>query len=206
MKIFHRLHQLRNQKAFTMIEVVIVLAIIGIMLPIIFSVLFTVAKQQNKIYRLTEAKQQGDYALNYMKAYIRNHGDKIFQDSDLQVEACSDSLSPDNEHVSQGGETFYFSKKNSQTEYFQFGVEEFEYDADADQRYYKLIFNDSGNVQQLTSTTVSIINYDISCFRRNASSPPFVFISFTIYYKTNLATAAPEDQAILTYKGVVKMR
>jgi prepilin-type N-terminal cleavage/methylation domain-containing protein len=195
-----------GNSAFTLVEVVIVMAIIGIMLPIVFSVLFTVAKQQNKIFRLSEAKQQGDYALNYMKAYIRNNGDSIFQDSDMQIEACTDSVAPDNELTSQGGTTFYLSKKNAVTEFFQFTSEEYQYDSVNDIRYNRLMFNNSGDIQQLTTSTVSIVNFSISCFRRSASSEPFVFISFTIFYKTNLSTAAPEDQAILNYRGIVKMR
>lgn len=203
----HRHHKkFHLPAAFTLVEVVIVLAIIGIMLPIVFSVLFTVAKQQNKIFRLTEAKQQGDYALNYMKAYIRNNADSIYQDSDMQIEACTDSVSPDNELTSQGGTTFYMSKKNAINEFFQITTEEYEFDSATNQSYSQLMFNNSGDIQPLTTPQVSVLNFSISCFRRSASSTPFVFISFTIFYKTNLATAAPEDQAILNYRGIVKMR
>lgn len=203
MKMLKHQHQRRNS-AFTLVETVIVLAIIGIMLPIIFSILFTVARQQNKIYRLTEAKLQGDYAMNYMKSYIRNYGDELFQDEDMNVASCSDSVTnPD--HTSQGGETMYFSKKNALSEYFNFQSTVYETDATG-QDYSQLIFDNNGVIEPLTTQLVSIINFEISCFKKSASSTPFVFVAFTVYYKTNLASAAPEDQAILNYRGVVKMR
>lgn len=189
-----------------MIEVVVVLAIVGIMLPIMFSVLFTVAKQQSKIYRLTEAKQQGDYALNFIKSYIRNNGDKIYQDSEFNVEVCFDTIEPDNEHTSIGGETFYFSKRNAPSQYFQIFSEEYEFDSVNNVSYSRLMFNNNGDLEQLTTPTSSITNFYIRCFKKSGATPAFVFISFTVFYKTNLATAAPEDQAVLNYKGIVKMR
>ena len=207
MKISQHRHQRhKNQDAFTMIEVIVVLAIIGIMLPIIFSVLFTVAKQQSKIFRLSEAKQQGDYALNFMKMYIQKNANEVFQDSELQAEVCSNSNPPDDEYTALDGENFYFSKKNVLSDYFHFRTLEYEFDSVTNERFYYLIFNDNGEELVLTTGKVSIQNFYLSCFKKNAASPPFIFISFIVYYKTSLAQAAPEDIALLKYKGVIKMR
>ncbi len=206
MKISPRPHHNRSQKAFTMIEVIVVLAIIGIMMPIIFSVLFTVAKQQGKIFRLTEAKTQGDYALNFMKTYIQKNGGEVFQDSDMQLEVCNDSAEPDNQYTALDGENFYFSKRNSLSEYFQFRTVEYEFDSATDEHYYYLIFNDNNEELPLTTGRVSVRNFYMSCFRKNAAEPPSIFFSFIVYYKTSLVSAGPEDIALLKYKGVIKMR
>ncbi len=206
MKISQHQHHNRLQKAFTMIEVIVVLAIIGIMLPIIFSVLLTVAKQQSKIFRLTEAKTQGDYALSFMKTYIQKNGAEVFQDSELQLEVCSDSVEPDNQYTALDGENFYFSKNNSLTEFFQFRTVEYEFDSVTDEHFYYLIFNDNNEELPLTTGRVSVRNFYISCFRKNAADPPSIFFSFIVYYKTSLVSAAPEDIALLKYKGVIKMR
>lgn len=197
------LHQFRN-RGFTLVEVVIVLAIIGIMLPIVFSVMFTVARQQNKIYRLSEAKTEGDYAMAFIKTYIRNNGDRIFKDPDLGFEACFDSSEPDNQHLSQDGDEFYIRQVDSDDEAFQFYADE--YETMNGNSHKQIIFNQAGTKYPLTSTRMVISNFEISCFRRTAASQGFVFISFALYYKTDLATARPEDIAILNYSGIARLR
>lgn len=196
----------KNQ-AFTLVEVVIVLAIIGVLLPIVFSILLTVTRQQTKIFRLTEAKQQGDFVLAYMKSQIRRSGSKIYrdyQDGTLVFEACNDSISPDNIYASQIGTDFYIKKRDTANNYLQFYTEN--YPIGADTTPQRLWVSDTGVKSALTTDNVRISNFEISCYRRTTTALPFVIISFSMYYKTSLATARPEDVAVLNYKGIIKLQ
>lgn len=196
-----------NQFGFTLVEIVIVLAIIGVLLPIVFSILFTITRQQTKIYRLSEAKQQGDYVLAFIKSKVRDYGNKVYKDDVEEFETCNDSVAPDNTHTSQNGLDFYIKKKDTQKGYVQFYTENFPIGDPTDtSNPQRLWFSDSGDKQILTTDTVRISNFEISCYRRTVTQLPFVFVSFTIYYKTNLATAKPEDLAVLNYKGVIKLQ
>lgn len=192
---------------FTLVEIVIVLAIIGVLLPIVFSILFTITRQQTKIYRLAEAKQQGDFVLAFMKSQIRDYGNKIYKDDTELFETCNDSVEPDNTHTSQTGLDFYIKKRDTANGYVQFYTESFPTgDASDTSNPQRLWFSDSGLKQILTTDNVRIANFEISCYRRTITQLPFVFVSFIIYYKTNLATAKPEDLAVLNYKGVIKLQ
>lgn len=188
-----------KQFGFTFLEVIIVLGIIGILLPIVFSIIFTVSRQQNKIYRLAEVKQQGDYAMAFMKSYVGEHAEKIYNDSALTAEVCKTSAAPQNLHISQTGNNFYFLKENTLNDYFRLYVA-----TDSS----RLMLDDNGEQFNLTTSNVKVINDQIElvCIKKNNVSNPFVIISFGLYYTTNLQTARPEDVAILNYKGVVQLR
>jgi len=121
---YSKLDKTRNS-AFTLVEIIIVLAIIGVLLPIVFSILFTITRQQTKIYRLSEAKQQGDFVMAFMKSQIKDYGNKIYKDDTEIFEACSDSIAPDNSHISQDGLNFYVKKKDTDKGYVQFYTENF---------------------------------------------------------------------------------
>jgi prepilin-type N-terminal cleavage/methylation domain-containing protein len=185
------------QRGFTFVEVVVVLAILGIMMPVVFSILFTVAKQQSKIYKLSEAKQQGDFALAFMKSYIRDYGERIYKEDSFTNEACTNVEYPDNDHISTTGTNFFFTKKDTANDYFQFTL---------DGTSERLVFNDDGTKQDLTTGNVKVTNFSIACLRKTTTSLPFVIVSFTIYYTADLSTAKPEDIAVIDYKGIVKLR
>lgn len=202
MKTFSR-HPRHN--AFTFVETILILGILGIMLPMIFSILTTVASQQNKIYRLSEAKTEGDYAMAFIKQRLKNHGENIYKDEALLIEACAESRSQDSEYESPKGRQFYLTKRDTNNSFMQFFTEEFEGFTAADP-FEQIIFNDNGAKTPLTSEQVVVRNFHMRCFRASGAVPPTVEISFQIYYKTNLATARPEDIALLNYKGVVRLR
>ena len=70
------------------------------------------------------------------------------------------------------------------------------------------MFDDNGAQQQLTTSKIKIINNEMEmvCIKKTASGTPYVIISFSAYYTTNLSIARPEDVAILHYKGIVHLR
>lgn len=206
---------------FTLVEVIVVIAIVGMMLPIIFSIITTVARQQSKIYRISEAKQQGDFALAYIKNYIRNTGDRIYllrndETNEFAVEVCNTIETPGNTHLSQSGKDFYIKKNNTPNQYFRFYNERARIDLDGasgsrEREISQIFFDDNGSAQQLTTNNVKIENFSLQCIRRTESGEPYVVISFLIYFTGNsdsfdLNTAKPEDIAILDYRTVVQIR
>ena len=59
-------------KGFTLIETIVVIAVIGLTLPVLFATILTLMRQQIKIYRLSQVKREGDYIINLMENTIRN--------------------------------------------------------------------------------------------------------------------------------------
>jgi len=60
------------KKSFTLIETIVVIAVIGLTLPVLFATILTLMRQQIKIYRLSQVKREGDYIINLMENTIRN--------------------------------------------------------------------------------------------------------------------------------------
>lgn len=69
--------QISHKLGFTLVEVIIVLSIIALSFPILFSTLFVVTRQQVATNRLTDVKQQGDAVMNYLTTQIRNNAIQI---------------------------------------------------------------------------------------------------------------------------------
>ena len=67
------------KKAFTLIETIVVIAVIGITLPVIFTIILALMREQVKIYRMSQVKREGDYAINLMENTIRNKAVTIYK-------------------------------------------------------------------------------------------------------------------------------
>jgi prepilin-type N-terminal cleavage/methylation domain-containing protein len=61
-----------NQKGFTLIEILVVIAIIGVVMGITSDVFIQIIKASNKANIVTEVKQNGDSVLNQLDRIIRN--------------------------------------------------------------------------------------------------------------------------------------
>lgn len=199
------------RKAFTLVEVVVVVAILGISIPVIFSVITTVAKQQGKIYRLSEAKQQGDYALAFIRNQLRSEGGQVYRilnAGTLETEICNVA----GVTTTQTGQDFYFEVDAQPNDYFRFYNGRANIALDQGQREISQIFFDNnGTIEPLTTNKVKIENFEMKCIRKNLASQPFILVSFIIYFtgdsdNFNINTAAPEDIAVLNYQTVVQLR
>ncbi|HRN69881.1 MAG TPA: prepilin-type N-terminal cleavage/methylation domain-containing protein [Candidatus Woesebacteria bacterium] len=56
-----------NKKAFTLIEMLIVLTVTAILIPTVFSIVIVIMRQQVRIYKVVETRRQGDYILTFIK-------------------------------------------------------------------------------------------------------------------------------------------
>jgi len=181
----------KKDKAFTLIEVMVVIAAIGIVLPALFSIIFTILQQQIKIQRLSIVKREGDYVINLLENIIRNNAVKIYSDQTLNNEQCT---TENPSYGPQNGQNFYFRDKFD--------------------RWFKF-YQDSTNLASnsanlslpinLNSQQTKITSFSIECYRTALYSPAVVGITFTIEYNT--ASSRPEEKVTpLTYKTKIKLR
>lgn len=71
----HKTNQMKNKsnaKGFTLIELVIAVTIIAGLGTVLVQALFTTTRSSTKVERLTEVKQNGDYAINIIERMVRN--------------------------------------------------------------------------------------------------------------------------------------
>lgn len=186
-----------NRRSFTLIEIIVVVGVIALVLPVLFSIVFSIFNVQIKVLRLSQVKREGDFTLSTIENVIRNNGQKIYSDS------CSGPVST--EVCNQGAASFPASYSSATGSNFCFTD-------DADKVFYfylngTTISSASANLtspDDLTTSNVTISNFAISCKRGAKYSPPFVTVSFTACYGTCSSTRA-EEQASIDYQTTIKL-
>lgn len=179
------------RKAFTLIETIVVVAVIGLTLPVLFAIIFTLIRQQVKIYRLSQIKREGDYVINLMENTIRNKAVTIYSTS---------VLPPDDANIvcnTVGGSQSnpYFLDENKLF---------FNYELSGN----KIVFNSAIPVD-LTSSKIKVSLFSISCSSGSAYSPPSVSLNFDIEYCNDVACSQsprPEERASMHYQTRIKLR
>jgi len=182
-----------HKKGFSFIEMLIAVAIIGMALPALFSIIFVVLQQETKVLRLSEVKRQGDYVLTVMDTVLRNNAVGIYTDQALTTARCANA--GDTENISGSNGNFYFKDKNSN--YFRF--------------YFtpdKISSGSATTTGDLTTSKVMIQNFKLTCKKSAAFSPAIVGISFDICYKTSggCSSTRVEETATMSYQTSVKLR
>ena len=176
-----------KKKGFTMIEMLIVIGLFIILLPTIFAILSTILRQQLRMYKIVEAKRQGDAAMAFMKEKILRDGVSITSNTGSQ---CFDASPPNNQYTTSDGRWFRIFNESG-TSYYNF------YQSAGGQiNYYESNLNITA---ALTANTVRVTNFQISCFRRSLNSPPMIQISYTVTSTDNTATIS------LPYKTKVRL-
>lgn len=177
----------KSKQAFTFIETVVVLGVLAIALPTLFSILFLILQQQAKIIKTQDVKRQGDTIYNAINSRIRSDAAGIFT-AQNGVGVCT-SASPSYTNVN--GTNFYlqtldgnwFSFERSGTNMF----------------YHEAIGLQPQNITQLNTSSVTLTNFTISCARSSQFSSPLVSFSFNIANKS-------DPKINFTYKTKVKLR
>ena len=169
---------------------IVVIGVIGMALPVLFGIVFTILQQQTKIYRLSQVKREGDYALTVMKNIIIN-----------SVRSLHNSVPPTNENrVCVNNNTtandLYFQDKNTLGTWSRFIL--------IDNKIASQSSTPPGVNVDLTTNKVRITSFNLSCTGKGPHSPPIINIHFTIQYNT--LSTRPEETANLTYQTKVKLR
>ncbi len=180
-----------QKKGFTLIEMLVVVGVVALILPAVFSIIFTILRQQAKIYALQEVKRQGDFVLNNMRTVLKNsavtvHSGTPPTDSNL---VCATASGP------SSGQIYFKDRFNN---YFSYAVDS-----------AQLIASSSS----IPSTSTGLTNdkvkveegtFSIKCERGAAFSPPIISISYVVEYDS--ASSRPEDTASFTYQTKIQLK
>lgn len=69
-------------KGFTLVEVIVVIAVVGLLLPVLFGIIFSLLRLQYEVSQLQRLKEVGDYATNQMAYVVRQNAKSIDIDDD----------------------------------------------------------------------------------------------------------------------------
>lgn len=175
----------QRAKGFTLIEVIVVIAVIGMVIPAIFSVIFAILQQEAKIYQLSEVKRQGDNALSIMESTIKSYAVSIHDAPTGGNEVCASA--------GDSGTAAYF--RDSTDTWFRFYVNNNKIVSNS------AVVNATGD---LTKASVTVSNFAVTCTRPNGAAPPLVNIQFKV--SGNGSSTRPEDRAELDYRTKIKLR
>lgn len=185
---------IKKKSGFTLLETIIVIGIISLILPLIFSIVFSITRQQAKVYVLSTVKREGDNALSVIENLIRTNAVAIYSDQALSTKVCT-TISFDGDN----GSSFYFSDKDGNW---------FNFKTTTDNNLLKIASNSStlNMAIDLTSTkNTQISSFNISCDQTSSTTSPIISIQFTIAQKQTNSTRI-EDLASLNYSTKIKLR
>jgi competence protein ComGC len=185
-----KINSIRQKKCFTLIEMIVVIAAIGLVLPTLFAIIFSILQQKVKIERLSIVKREGDYVLNIIENTIRNYGESIHSETPNESNKICQSSSLEN--------ASYFKDKFGN--WFRFYLDT----TNSISSESSVLNNGSRGSVSLNSSKTKITNFSIQCYQTALYSPPVINISFTISYNTSSSRA--EETASLNYQTKVKLR
>jgi len=181
----------KKQYGFTLIEMIIVIVVIGLVLPALISVLFTVVRQQAKIIALQEIKNQGDNAISSIETVIKSQAIGIYStylDPDFSGPQCNTTGAI---YSSSTGDDFYFKDKNGKQFHFYLN------NVDPNDPYIASQSALSASVMKLNNSRVQISGFSISCKKTATYSAPIVTISFKVAHK---------EGSSMNYQTRIKLR
>lgn len=190
---------MKSPKGFTLIEMLVVVGVVSFILPAVFAIIFTILRQQAKIYALQEVKRQGDFVLNTIRMNLKNNATTIHT-----AFPPTDSNQVCNSTGSSGSGTLYFQDRVNN--YFSYVVIN-------DSNGIPLIASNSSipasnpypaTTTNLTNDKTKTTSFSISCIRNASFSPPVIGISYQLQYNTT--STRPEDIASFTYQTKIQLR
>ncbi len=203
---------MKIKKGFTFIEVIIVISIVLFALPALFAIIFVILQEQTKLYRLSQVKREGDFAMAQIVNTIRSSA-KTLHDVSSTTRCDDSSLSSDDLNDSNsicatagststvGPEYFCFKDKYGSGNKFNYYVDS---NGTISSASAKLV-----SAEPLVSNNMFISSFTVSCTRSASYSTPLVKVSFDICYNTGgvspCSSARPEETATLHYQANIKL-
>ncbi len=200
--MFFKIKNLKSKiiSGFTLIEMVVVIGIITLALPAVFAIVFSVLREQAKVYAIKQARREGDFALDSIQNTIKNSAIGIFSDF---------SLTPAKEVCNSPGPgpsgNLYFKSKiidpitQQQDEWFEYVLTS------------NKLASYSGSIPtnpnttttvNLTTPQVTVTGFMFSCSRASTYSPALITIYFDVTYSSS---SFQENQATLHYSTQIKL-
>lgn len=190
----NRTCQVRS-KGFTLIEMIVAIAVISLIMPTVFEIFYAIMRQQIRIYRLSEIKRQGDYVLSVLETTIRNNA---ISTHTAQAVSSADEICKNADSTSSPSRMYFRDKSGG---WFSFSLTS------------NQVASDSASTNRtLTTDKVRIEGLSISCTRSALFSTPVVGVGFKICYRysaVSTCSTAPnriEEVATLDYRTNVKLR
>ncbi len=204
------MNSFRHRYGFTLIEIIVVVGVIALALPALFSVLFVVLQQQVKVTRLNEVKKEGDAVLQLVEAKIKDNAQTIWGCADnLQCDGpenpittiCTSGTPPDNAGYVK---KFNWASSGPNNNWFAFLP---------DGENSSIQYITSSGITTITSPKVIVdfLSFSVTCNKKSTYSNPTVTLSFNICYRTNgnydsCSNVPPEDLVQLTYRTNIVLR
>jgi len=161
-----------TRKSFTLIELVVAIGVLGLILPSLFSIFFTMVRQQIVLMSYQIVKQQGDSAQRNIKNILQNRTLYITDQTYTATDICPLPLTPTPTH---SPDIYITDKDGRPIHLYQNTVSS-----------VVTISSSSGLLKtyHLTSKDVTISNVEFTCYRVNEFSPVIVSTKFTVQKST----------------------
>ncbi len=156
-----------SRKSFTLVELLVAVGVVGLMLPSVFNIFFTIIRQQLVLIAYTEMKQQGDSAQRNIKNLLQNRAAYITDNNYLSSDVCPVLTSPTPAYSS----SLYAKDREGNTIWLH-------------QLIDNRIASDAAKVYYLTSLNVVVSNLGFTCYHVNEFTPPIVSARFTVSKST----------------------
>jgi type II secretory pathway pseudopilin PulG len=176
-----------TKKSFTLIELVVAVGVVGLILPTVFNIFFTMIRQQLVLVAYQEMKQQGDSVQRNIKNLLQDRAAYITDSLYTATDVCPLPITP--------------TPTNSPQIYIN----------DRDGRHIRLyqktvssvdtVASDSATKSyNLTSSNVTISDVGFTCYKTSDFTPPYISAKFTIHKSTIF------NQMSLPYEFKTKLR
>ncbi|GAB4219137.1 MAG: hypothetical protein Fur009_3760 [Candidatus Microgenomates bacterium] len=177
---------------FTLVETIVVLGVLGLIIPTIFIIVFTISREQIKTNSLSIVKRQGDYIIENISNLIKNNAVSIHN-----------QFPPDETNIVCFNSGNYSSNTDLVFEDKEGNWFRINYDGN------KISSQSSTLTVDLNSEVTKINNFSISCETGTFYSPPSVALSFDICYKGSSSDCVLnniEESVNLHYQTKIKLR
>ncbi len=178
-----------KKKGFTLIEMLIVLTVVAIVLPTVFTIVIVIMRQQVRIYKVVETRRQGDYILTFIKDRLVRSNQILDYPGGTQLCASAPSASS----ASDGSAVAFLGNDDVQYRIF----------SQTSGGTTNLMFASPANSATpitINNNLVDITNFSVQCGRRAGLGSPLINVSFTVRFKD------PDFSVSIPYQTKVKLR
>ena len=164
-----------TRKSFTLMEMIVAVGVVGLILPAVFAIFFTIIRQQLVLISYQEMKQQGDSAERNIKNILQNRAAYITDSGYEATDVCPLPLIP-TPTIFPDSNLFIKDRDGISIKLYKKTLPSID-----------TIASDSADIipvptktYYLTSQDVTISSLSFTCYRVNEFTPPIVSTTFTV--------------------------